>query len=104
MASKCSCRTSRCAASADVRWRYLPDKSTADECEIAGSAAGSLVGAQTPRVGERRLIAHVPFLTTVGNYKYHLFLRGCRRNDLRCQSSREHTRFGQPDPGERGPV
>ena len=31
-------------------------------------------------------------------------LRGCRRNDLRCQSSREDTRFGQPDPRERGPV
>lgn len=31
-------------------------------------------------------------------------LRGCGRNDLRCQSSREDTRFGQPDPGERGPV
>ena len=31
-------------------------------------------------------------------------LRGCRRNELRCQSCREDTRFGQPNPGERGPV
>jgi hypothetical protein len=31
-------------------------------------------------------------------------LRGCRRNDLRCQSGCEHTRFGQPDPCEWGPV
>jgi RNA-directed DNA polymerase len=33
-----------------------------------------------------------------------LALRGCRRNDLHCQSSCEDTRFGEPDPGERGPV
>ena len=33
-----------------------------------------------------------------------LGLRGCRRNDLRCQSGCEDTRFGQPDPGERSPV
>jgi hypothetical protein len=33
-----------------------------------------------------------------------LNLRGCRRNDLRCESSREDTRFGQPDPGQWGPV
>lgn len=33
-----------------------------------------------------------------------LDLRGCRQNDLRCQSGREDTRFGQPDPSERGPV
>ena len=31
-------------------------------------------------------------------------LRGCRRNDLYCQPGREDTRFGQPDPCERGPV
>ena len=31
-------------------------------------------------------------------------LRGCRRNDLRCQPSREDTRFGQPDPCQRRPV
>ncbi len=31
-------------------------------------------------------------------------LRGCRRKDLCFQSSCEDTRFGQPDPGERGPV
>ena len=32
------------------------------------------------------------------------YFRGCRRNELRCQSCREDTRFGQPNPGERGPV
>jgi molecular chaperone HtpG len=30
-------------------------------------------------------------------------LRGCRRNDLLCQSGCEDTRFSQPDPCERGP-
>lgn len=34
----------------------------------------------------------------------HVWLRGCRRNDLRCQASCEDTRFGQPDPGQRCPV
>jgi hypothetical protein len=31
-------------------------------------------------------------------------LRGCRRNDLPSLSSREDTRFGQPDPGKWCPV
>ncbi len=47
------------------------------------------------RIADRADAAADAFLAALG---------GCRRNYLSGHSSREHTRFGQPDPGKRGPA